>query len=71
VSSSGDGFWGVGNVSNNSSIYVEYWLLTARTLDEETVVTMLDSGPDRSDSFEARSRSGVLATLKIYKKPFS
>jgi hypothetical protein len=46
VSLSGNRFWGVGNVSNNSSIFVEYCLLTARTLDEEDVGTMLDSGPD-------------------------
>jgi hypothetical protein len=48
VSPSGNGFWGVGNVSNDSSIYVDYCLLTARTLDEETVGTMLYSGPDLS-----------------------
>jgi hypothetical protein len=46
VSPSGNGFWGVGNVSNDSIIYVEYCLLTAITLDEETVGIMLDSGPD-------------------------
>jgi hypothetical protein len=38
VSPSGNGFWGVGNVSNDSSIYVEYCLLTARTLDEKMLV---------------------------------
>jgi hypothetical protein len=46
VSPSGNGFWGVGNVSNDSSIYVEYCLLTGRTLDEENVGTMLDGGPN-------------------------
>jgi hypothetical protein len=38
VSPSGNGLWGVGNVSNDSSIYVEYRLLTARTLDEKMLL---------------------------------
>jgi hypothetical protein len=36
---------------------------------KKTVVTMKNSGPDWSASFEARSRSGVLAILNIYKNP--
>jgi hypothetical protein len=55
------GSGGVGNMYVTIAVFT--WsnrLLTARTLDEKTVVTMLYSGPDRSASFEARSRSGVL-----------
>jgi hypothetical protein len=57
VSPSGNGFWGVGNLSKDSSIYVEYCLLTGRTLDEENVVTMLDSGP--TDLLRSKLKVGV------------